>query len=127
MIVLDTHVLIWLALIPGNLSKTASARISEESLAISAIAFLEIGHLLRKGRLKISATLTEFVNSLIETYEIEVIPLTPEIVEISIALLPEVNADPADRIIAASAIYLNAPLVTKDKNLRKAKIVSTVW
>jgi len=126
-ILLDTHVLIWLALTPGKLSKTASTRISEGPLAISAITFLEIGHLLRKGRLKISASLTEFVNSLIETYEIEVIPLTPEIVQTSIDLLPEINADPADRIIAATALFHKATLVTKDKNLRKAREISTIW
>ena len=127
MIVLDTHALIWLALTPGRLSKTASTRISEGPLAISAITFLEIGHLIRKKRLKISASLTEFVNSIRETYDIEVIPLTPEIVETSIDLLPEVNADPADRIISATAIVHRAELLTKDKNLRKAKEIPTVW
>ncbi len=43
-------------------------------------------------------------------------------------LLPaEINNDPADRLIAATAITTGAPLVTADGNLRKAQSIQTIW
>ena len=53
--------------------------------------------------------------------------ISPEIAELSVHLPEEINQDPADRIICATSIRTNTQLITADKNLRKSKIVRTIW
>jgi len=53
--------------------------------------------------------------------------LSPEIAELSADLPSEINQDPADRIICATAILNDSQLVTADKNLRNSKSVKTIW
>ncbi len=50
-----------------------------------------------------------------------------EIAELSANLPDEINQDPADRIICATSIITNTELITADKNLRKSKLVNTIW
>ena len=47
--------------------------------------------------------------------------------KLSVELDNSVNHDPADRIIAATSLVEDAPLVTADKNLIKAKSINTIW
>ncbi|MCK5094899.1 MAG: PIN domain-containing protein, partial [Spirochaetes bacterium] len=58
---------------------------------------------------------------------IQVDPITPEIARMSVEFDDSVNSDPADRIIAATSLIENAPLVTADKNLINAKAINTIW
>jgi PIN domain nuclease of toxin-antitoxin system len=53
--------------------------------------------------------------------------ITPEIAELSVSLGAEVGNDPADRIIAATAILTNAKLVTADQRLIDCTLVDTIW
>ena len=52
--------------------------------------------------------------------------ITPKIAEIS-TYLTDLKGDPADRIIAATSIVENAPLITADEAIRNSKYVKTVW
>ena len=47
--------------------------------------------------------------------------------ELSVKPGAEVNNDPADRLIAATSILRNAPVITADKNLREATLLETIW
>jgi PIN domain nuclease of toxin-antitoxin system len=58
MILLDTHVVVWLALEPARISKKARAAIEDtrhraEGLAVSDITLLEIATIESKGRIKL--------------------------------------------------------------------------
>mgnify|MGYP001545410112 CR=1 FL=1 len=53
--------------------------------------------------------------------------ITPEIAELSASFGPEINNDPADRLIAATSVLANAPVVTADENLRAATMLETIW
>jgi PIN domain nuclease of toxin-antitoxin system len=37
------------------------------------------------------------------------------------------HGDPADRLIVATAIDADVPLVTKDKNIRSLRKVAAIW
>jgi len=126
-IILDTCVFIWLGLEQEKLTSDAMSAIQANRLAISDITFLEIGCLVRKNRLNISCTASDFANLVVEAHDIEVISITPEIVEIALGLPQEVNKDPADRIIVATALSLGATLITKDDRLRRYPHVDTLW
>ena len=127
MITLDTCSLVWLSLSPDRLSKNANKAIKNNSLIMSDISLWEIAMLTKSGRLIIDTSYSEYIELLLSLFGIQVNPITPEIAKISVEFDDSVNHDPADRIIAATSLVEDAPLVTADKNLIKAKIISTIW
>ena len=55
-----------------------------------------------------------------------VLPITPEIASLSQENFL-LHKDPADRLIAATAIHHDAPLITADKKLGKLKQLKVIW
>ena len=49
------------------------------------------------------------------------------IAELSVNFGSQISSDPADRLIAATSVLRNAPVVTADRNLRDAPMVETIW
>jgi len=62
-----------------------------------------------------------------EGYSRDTPAISPEIAELSVNFGPEINNDPADRLIAATSILKNIPIITADQNLRNATILETIW
>jgi PIN domain nuclease of toxin-antitoxin system len=54
-------------------------------------------------------------------------PITPEITAFAVQLPSSFPKDPADRLIAATAMVEGAPLVTADERIRQSKVVRTIW
>ena len=127
MITLDTCSLVWLSLSPDRLSKNASKAIKNNSLIMSDISLWEIAMLMKSDRLIISTSYLEYVELLLTSFDIQVNPITPAIAKLSAEFNDSVNQDPADRIIAATSLVEDAPLVTADKNLIKVKTINTIW
>ncbi|MEZ7819425.1 MAG: type II toxin-antitoxin system VapC family toxin [Pseudomonadales bacterium] len=131
MILLDTCAIIWDALDRAQLSDKALSAMNRadesNTLIVSDISIWEIAMLIHKERIKIATTATNFVNLYLQTRNISVIPISPEIADLSVNLELGTNKDPADRIIAATSITQNAQLVTADQNLIASKIVDTLW
>jgi PIN domain nuclease of toxin-antitoxin system len=118
MIVLDTHVAVWFT--TGTKFGKRSMSIVEKALvedrlAISAISFWEIAMLVAKRRLRALKSATEQRTKILAT-GIHELPVRGEICILA-AELENLHADPADRLIAASAIALDATLVTADERL----------
>ena len=130
MVLLDTHVVIWLALEPGRISKRARAAIQEtrrrgEGLAVSDITLLEIATIESKGRIKLNASLEAFLAE-IEARFI-VLPITGRICVSALALPAAYPRDPADRVIGATALVEGLPLITADDGIRRSKTLKTIW
>ena len=130
MLLLDTHVVIWLALEPARLSKRARSAIeqtrqSAEGLAVSDITLLEIATIENKGRIKLSASLEAFLAE-IEARFI-VMPMTGRICAGALALPTAYFKDPADRVIGATALVEGLALVTADDGIRRSKALNTIW
>jgi PIN domain nuclease of toxin-antitoxin system len=96
-------------------------------MIICDISIWEISMLIRRKRLVIDDTAAGFMNLIIQSLKCHVQPITPEIAELSVHLGAEINNDPADRLIAATSIIKNAPVITADQNLREAAILETIW
>ncbi len=120
-ILLDTHVLVWL--LSGNSRLGTEARqlirraAEENALRVSAITPWEIAMLVSKGRLVLDRDVGEWVKAALALPGIRLELLSPEVAVASTRLPGTIHADPADRIIAATARQAGAILVTEDQRL----------
>ena len=131
MIAVDTHILIWDALTPERLSPAAvnalAAANQGDGIVIADISLWEIAMLIQKSRVQVAADCHTFLNLILQANRIHVRAITPRIAALSTQLPATVNADPADRLIVATARAEGVPLVTADQNLRKSDAIETVW
>lgn len=131
MIVVDTHALIWDALAPERLSATAQQALVEanagDGLLICDISLWEIAMLVEKGRVQVGVDCQSFINLILQANKTRVQPITPLIAALSAQLPAEINRDPADRLIVATALVENARLLTADRNLRDTDVIATIW
>jgi len=118
-ILLDTHVALWLVIDTKSLGKRtkqiARQALTAGQVAISAISFWEIALLIAKGRLRSVDSAADMRRQMLRAGAVE-LPLTGD-VAILASELTGLHADPADRFIVATAIDRNATLVTADENL----------
>lgn len=127
MTLLDTHALVWWVNGTPALSERARRAMRGAALAASAISAFEIATAVRRGRLDLGAPLDRWFADLAMLPELRLQPVTDEIARIAGSFDRSVPGDPADRIIAATAIALGAKLVTADARLRRVSHLQTVW
>ncbi len=131
MILLDTCAIIWDALEPTSLTFTALKAINHadenNALIISDISIWEISMLIKKRRIDLDSTATNFINLFLQSRNVLVKSISPEVAELAVNFSSEINNDTADRIIAATSIIYNARLVTADQNLLASEMLDTVW
>lgn len=131
MLILDTCTLVFDSLAPVRLSKKATAAIAQAdvagTLACCDISLWEIAMLVSKGRLDPGTTAQEFIQLILTARNIETIPITPAIAAKSVLSDFCPHGDPADRIIAASAVIHKAKLVTSDRKLAAVAGLQIVW
>lgn len=130
MILADTHVVVWLAFNPGRLSRQAKAAIDEArrtggGIAISDITLLELATLASKGRIRLDISLESFLREVEARFT--VIPISGRACARAMGLPAAYSKDPADRIIAATALVEGLALVTADRGIRRSKAVDTIW
>ncbi len=131
MILLDTHILIWDALVPERLSPKAKQVIAQanqaDGMLIADITLWEIAMLIQKRRVQIDTDCQSFIQLLLQANRIEVRSISPKIATLSVQLPRSINKDPVDRLIVATALVENVSLVTADRNLQSAVQISTIW
>lgn len=72
---------------------------------------------MRAGRLRNNIPAAQYMNDLALVLSLAVLPITPEITMLSQQNF-FLHKDPADRLIAATAIYHKAPLISADEKLQ---------
>lgn len=83
--------------------------------------------LVKRGRLNLPVPASQFIDLALQARSYQLQRMTPWIAEQSINFGPEINNDPADRLIVATTLHLHAELVTADVNLQGCGLVKTVW
>lgn len=116
MLNLDTHILIHA--LADQLTTKEKKLLSADSWGISAIVLWEISKLAELGRIEVDLDDPDFTRAL---SRIHVWPITLEICRVLRTL--DFRGDPADQLIAATSIVHRVPLVTRDKILRKSRVV----
>jgi PIN domain nuclease of toxin-antitoxin system len=129
-IIVDTHVVIWLAFDQAQLSRKARSAIDDtrekaEGLAISDITLLELATLMRKGRLRLDISLESFLQEVEARFV--VLPITGRACARAVELPAAYPKDPVDRIIGATALVEGLSLLTADREIRRSKAVHTIW
>jgi PIN domain nuclease of toxin-antitoxin system len=129
-ILLDTHVVIWLMLDPKELSGRArdailQARIAGEKIACSPVSLYEIANSARRKRLLLNVTIQEFIA--VVQAKFDLVPLTAEIVICAAELPDPFHGDPMDRIITATAIVEDCTLISRDDRIRTANVCKVLW
>lgn len=131
MILLDTHTLIWFLTKPNELSSAASKLIEKDykttPILISSMSIWEICHLIKKNKISFSVPLEIWFSKLNQKREFQYVPVDNNIAYRSQDLPGVFHADPADRIIVATAMITGATLITKDAKIRKYQHVKTIW
>ena len=129
MILLDTHVLVWLATEPARLSKRASSAIRRANrsggLAISAITLWELAWLASHGRLQVTGTVEAYLDEVCS--RVAVRPITAKVAALANQFPANYSSDPCDRLIGATALAEGMVVVTKDVKIRDCKLLQTLW
>jgi PIN domain nuclease of toxin-antitoxin system len=92
----------------------------------SSISIWELGVKIQRGKLEIGISIDEFARRIRKSGIIELLAVTTATWLRSLELDWE-HRDPADRVIVATALLQDVPLITADSEIRRFRGVSCVW
>jgi PIN domain nuclease of toxin-antitoxin system len=129
-VVVDTHVLLWMlgGTLRGRSPDAADAvdrALDANAIRVSIGSLLDLRYLVDSGRL--SAQLFDDARSIVDGEAFTVVPLDLPVVDKMAAIPREKVPDPFDRIIAATALKLDLPLVSADEDIQGASGERLIW
>jgi PIN domain nuclease of toxin-antitoxin system len=131
-IICDTHIPLFWANAPSRLSPRAAAALEkgrqDGQLAIADISLWELALLHERGRLLLpeAVSAVEYVSRLLQALRLQVLPISADTAVLSRSSLFQ-HGDPADRLIAATALHGCWPLITADEKLRALPGLHCIW
>lgn len=130
MILLDTHIWLWWLLDEKNLSGIEKQELdllaSDNLISVSWVSVWETEMLERKNRIKLLPDFEAWMKFATRPEVSKVLPADIEVVLAQRRLPESFHGDPADRLIAATAILSGYPLATHDQRIRKSGVCK-IW
>ncbi len=110
-----------------NIGKSAKdifikAEKGEDVINISVISLMEIMYLSERNRIPIN--LTDTINRLNSYTNYKIIDLDVDVLK---AAEPIKDLELHDRLIVATASYLNLAMLTKDEDIKKSGHITVIW
>jgi len=130
-VIADTHAIIWYLLDSPRLSTSALAqfeacRTDGIRVGVASISIVEIVYLVDKGRIP-AETIPLLEKGLQQRPSLlEIVPLTQSIALAVQQVSREQVPDLPDRVIAATALHLDVPLISRDRKIELSD-VRTIW
>jgi PIN domain nuclease of toxin-antitoxin system len=116
MLNLDTHILIHA--LKGDVTPAERRLLATQPWSIAAIVLWEVAKLVQLGRISLDLDDADVKAAL---SGVHVWPLDLTVARVSTRL--DVRGDPADELIAATSVVHGVPLLTRDRRIRRSKIV----
>lgn len=107
-----------------SIFKSALAEPDKYTVWIPAMALAEVGYLYEKGRIETSpADVLAFIRSSPDAFKLR--PMDADVILKSFEIndIPELH----DRLIAGTALFLEAPILTNDPDIEQSQFVTTIW
>jgi PIN domain nuclease of toxin-antitoxin system len=126
-VLLDTHVWIWWVLGQRDLPRRQRAKLDAMAMRtpplVSDVSLWEAQMMFAKKRLPLDMPFDRWLYRATRSAVVTMIRITPSVAVQLNELPPDFNADPADRIIVATALAAGVPLLTYDRKIRSSNIV----
>ena len=128
MLILDTHIWIWFVSNDKKLNPKHHEQLKiiyfEKSLCLSDISLWEVSMLYNLKKIQLKSDFSQWLNDALPAGYFKILPINREIAEIVSKMPDQFTKDPADRIIAATAISRNCPLLTYDQKIIDSGLVN---
>jgi PIN domain nuclease of toxin-antitoxin system len=128
LVLLDTHVIVWLITGDKRLGRETrmllDKSITTGIAAISAISVYEFSWIISRRQISLGVSADTALDRLTHS-GIQTLDMSGAIARLG-AAMPFTHGDPMDRIIAATAMALDALLVTADEKLLAAELAVSV-
>lgn len=125
--VTDTHSLVWYFTENPRLSKKAlkifEKTVKEGTIIIPTVVLAEIMYIAKKGRITMS--FTETVKKIEDSENFEITPLDLDILKKADEI--DLELEMHDRLIAATALFFDVPLITKDQTIKESDLCRIIW
>ena len=131
MILLDTHVLVWMVSDSSRLSRAAARELRKAEqtgdMAIASITLWELALLYHHGRLSTSGSIESAIRMILEKSRVQVLEVNPEIAALTTTFPDSFPKDPGDRLIGATARAYGLTLVTQDDRILSSPLIRSIW
>ena len=125
--VTDTHSLVWYFTENPRLSKKAlkifEKTVKEGTIIIPTVVLAEIMYIAKKGRITMS--FAETVKKIENSENFEITPLDLDILKKADEI--DYDLEMHDRLIAATALFFDAPILTKDQTIKESNLCKVIW
>ncbi len=130
-VVLDSHAIIWYVQGSARLSRTATTTITDAEqageLVVSVATFLDLWYVTQTTQAVTADQLRSLRDRLTSSEAVTMEPVNLAVADAWHRIPRTVLADPWDRLIVATAMALQLPLVSKDEAIHQSGLVAVVW
>jgi PIN domain nuclease of toxin-antitoxin system len=130
-VVADSHAIFWYVQGSSRLSEPAKAALTEAEadgdLVVSVASLIDLWYVTQSTGSVTGEELQKLQERLVSSEKVTLEPVTVDVAKAAMGFARAVLPDPWDRLIVATAMALQAPLVSRDRAIARSGLVSTIW